>query len=215
MAQKPASQGDLANILQNIITASDNASKIVDENGEPMVAIHYSPNKFTTFDTQKIGSTTDYGAFGKGFYFSPNMPEFRLFYGNERYDVYLNIKNPLILDDVEKIWQIRNDQRYADNLRFNSDKIQSEGYDGTVYINEQNGKILNHELIAFSPNQIKSATDNIGTFDSNNPDTRFRTTPEVRDILPGESLIDYARAVVANSPSTRRDRGSAVGEGVN
>ncbi|MBQ2979862.1 MAG: hypothetical protein IJE18_07120 [Bacteroidaceae bacterium] len=152
-----------------------NASKIVDENGEPMVATHYSPNKFTTFDTQKIGSTTDYGAFGKGFYFSPNMPEFRSFYGNERYDVYLNIKNPLILNDVEKIWQIRNDQRYADNLRFNSDKIQSEGYDGTVYINEQNGKILNHELIAFSPNQIKSATDNIGTFDSNNPDTRFRS----------------------------------------
>ena len=28
--------------------------------------------------------------------------------------------------------------------------------------------------------------------------TRFRITPEVRDIRPGESLTDYARAVVAN-----------------
>ena len=40
MAQKPASQGDLAKVLQNIITASDNASKIVDENGEPRVVYH-------------------------------------------------------------------------------------------------------------------------------------------------------------------------------
>ena len=40
MAQKPASQGDLTKVLQNIITTSDNASKIVDENGEPRVVYH-------------------------------------------------------------------------------------------------------------------------------------------------------------------------------
>lgn len=40
LAQKPASQGDLAKVLQNIITTSDNASKIVDSNGEPHVVYH-------------------------------------------------------------------------------------------------------------------------------------------------------------------------------
>ncbi|MBQ1227462.1 MAG: hypothetical protein IIX79_05180, partial [Alistipes sp.] len=33
------------------------------------------------------------------------------------------------------------------------------------------------EDVVFNPNQIKSATDNVGTFDSNNPDVRFRATP--------------------------------------
>ena len=37
LAQKPASLGDLAKVLQNIVTTSDMASKIVDENGEPLV----------------------------------------------------------------------------------------------------------------------------------------------------------------------------------
>ena len=47
-----------------------NASKVVDKNGEPLVVYHGSPNKFTIFDKGKIGSTTDYGVFGIGFYFA-------------------------------------------------------------------------------------------------------------------------------------------------
>lgn len=36
-------------------------SRVVDENGEPKVVYHGTPNKFSTFDYSKIGSTTDYG----------------------------------------------------------------------------------------------------------------------------------------------------------
>ena len=49
------------------------------------------------------------------------------------------------------------------------------GYDGVDNYGE--------EFIAFEPNQIKSATDNIGTFDSNNPDIRFRSIICMKTIL--------------------------------
>ncbi|MBQ5723780.1 MAG: hypothetical protein IIV64_06245 [Muribaculaceae bacterium] len=42
MAQKPTPSGDHAKVLQNIITTKYEASKVVDENGEPMVVYHGS-----------------------------------------------------------------------------------------------------------------------------------------------------------------------------
>ena len=48
----------------------DNISKVVDENGEPLMVWHGSPYKFTAFNIDRIGSTTDYGVFGRGFYFA-------------------------------------------------------------------------------------------------------------------------------------------------
>ncbi len=43
------------------------------------------------------------------------------------------------------------------------------------------GFILDTETVAFYPTQIKSATDNIGTFDRNNPDIRYSTRdPELQ-----------------------------------
>ena len=38
--EQPSHLQGTANILQNIVVASDNVSKIVDENGEPMVVYH-------------------------------------------------------------------------------------------------------------------------------------------------------------------------------
>ena len=36
--------------------------------------------------------------------------------------------------------------------------------------------------MVIKPNQIKSATDNIGTFDPNNNDIRYSTTSDIEDI---------------------------------
>ena len=47
-----------------------NASKVVDENGEPRVVYHGTYGDFTVFDKAKIGSATDYGIWGRGFYFT-------------------------------------------------------------------------------------------------------------------------------------------------
>ena len=51
------------------------------------------------------------------------------------------------------------------------DGIIIEGADWDDY-----NKSLNDQYIVFSPTQIKSATDNIGTFDGNNPDIRYSVT---------------------------------------
>ena len=54
------------------------------------------------------------------------------------------------------------------------------GYDG-VQVNFKNGE---KHYVAWFPNQIKSATDNVGTFDRNNPDIRYHITRKRKQINP-------------------------------
>lgn len=73
-----------------------NASKVVNEKGEPLLMYHGSPEKFTIFDSEFMslhGSSKGYG-----FYFSPdkNMAQW---YG-DLMQVYLDIKNPLSQDKL-------------------------------------------------------------------------------------------------------------------
>ena len=153
---------------------SANASKIVDENGEPLVLRHRTPNEFTEFDKGKIGSTTDYGAFGLGFYFSPS--DFGAWnYGQNMIEAFLNIKNPLVLNSYNA-FDIK-EPFYGENYKWGkkqSEKftewVKENGHDGVHY--DYDGK--HDEMIAFEPNQIKSATDNVGTFDEGKNDMRFR-----------------------------------------
>lgn len=150
------------------------ASKVVDENGEPMVVRHRTPNEFNEFSKEKIGSSTDYGAFGMGFYFSPS--DFGAWnYGYNMIEAFLNLKNPLVLNN-SNAFDIKEpfygeDYRWAksESERF-TEWVKENGYDGVHY--DYDGE--HDEMVAFEPNQIKSATDNVGTFDSSNNDIRFR-----------------------------------------
>ena len=85
-----------------------NASKVVDENGEPLVVYHGSNNNFTIFDKEKIGSSTDYGVFGKGFYFAVTK-SYASNYGKNITACFLNIKNPY--DGIEGA-EVLNNERY-------------------------------------------------------------------------------------------------------
>jgi hypothetical protein len=71
---------------------NNNVSKVVDENGEPLVVYHGSKNKFDTFDIN-AKREHDLGVYGKGFYFTVNKNTADS-YGehNSLYPVYLNIK---------------------------------------------------------------------------------------------------------------------------
>lgn len=62
-------QGAFAKVLQNVVNAKD-YTKVLDANGEPMVVCHGTPNQFNTFNRELIGSSTDRGIWGRGFYFS-------------------------------------------------------------------------------------------------------------------------------------------------
>ena len=168
-------------------------SKVVDANGEPLVVWHGTPNgDFTVFDKQKIGSTTNRQnvSIGElGFYFTndkgaaQNYAEYHGTNSDPRtMGVYLSLRNPLIVEDSG--WGSAADQadaRKNDLARWakkgghdgiivrSTDEILDDGSVDTVYI-------------AFEPNQVKSATDNIGTFDPGNDDIRFSRSqmPTVR-----------------------------------
>lgn len=51
------------------------------------------------------------------------------------------------------------------------------GYDGAIVRNVRESTGYGDDFIAFDSKQIKSATENIGTFDGTNSDIRFSTNP--------------------------------------
>ena len=80
--------------------------------------------------------------------------------------------------------------------------VTRKGYDGIRYKNENEGRTddpTNIAWIAFSPAQVKSATENRGTFNRRDPDLRNPRRSMIRTKLsrilePGDRVLDYDRA---------------------
>ena len=73
-----------------------NSSKVVDENGEPAMVQHWTPNEFTVFDVNRLGSNSgDDGVYGNGFYFGKPME--KSIYGDKKISAFLDLKNPLYI----------------------------------------------------------------------------------------------------------------------
>lgn len=182
----------------------DESSKVMDGNGEPLVMYHGTlNNSFYTFKRKNIGLTTDRGAFGRGFYFTPNK-DYANSYANRQkengriMETYLGIKHPFIISGAETLKQFNSyymkyatddifeevegvEERLAQAYEKGTLDLVLAGYDGVIArFNEVN------EYIAFFPNQIKSAIDNNGEFSSSNDDIRFR---EVKEKDGSKSLV--------------------------
>ena len=183
----------------------ENASKVVDENGEPRVVYHGTYGDFTVFDKARIGSATDYGIWGRGFYFTnmENTP-----YGNKKLALFLNFRNPFIFNDYKSAEEIGDylniwDGNFHEDDRFGifrpdatgaaqiADSAQERGHDGLIAVL---GKWT--EYIAFEPNQIKSATDNRGTFDGENPDITFSIASAQGQSLFRDGHFEAGNAVI-------------------
>ncbi|MDR2774857.1 MAG: hypothetical protein LBC19_08970, partial [Tannerella sp.] len=138
----------------------ENASKIVDENGEPMVMYHGTDAEFTEFAPDKGVN------FINGIWLSPIYSDAQS-YGNNVMEFFVNIRNFATEKDVDKVIQ-------TDGLtqQERTDRLKEDGYDGFRDYFEK------EEYIAFTPSQIKSATANNGNFDSRNEDIRFMQTPD-------------------------------------
>jgi hypothetical protein len=141
-------------------------SKIIDENGEPLICVHNSPNEFFEFDEYRIGSTTDGGFYGKGFYFTPNVGQDR--YGEFEYNCFLNIKNPYFKESSYRNYELK------------SDDLKDEGYDGVVVypnwekdFNFEQGVDRAEEIVAYYSEQIKLGDGTNTTFDSKSNDIRY------------------------------------------
>lgn len=133
-------------------------SKVVDEQGNPLVVAHSTDAVFDVFDINKAGESGDAGWLGTGFYFFGDRSLDNQ-YGKYVMPVYLKIENPYYASYEEKSELAdMNDKTASDDFR---NKLIDEGYDG-VYYNAD----LGQEWVAFNPNQIKSI-ENEGTYNPN------------------------------------------------
>lgn len=150
-----------------VLAISNNeASKVVDENGEPLVVYHGSKNgNFSTFDYKHLRNVDS------GFFFTSDK-EYAKQFGDTR-GFFLNIKNPNVTDTPLNIDSV--ETLLTTNYKRGTDGIQ--GHDD-VNTNENLHKSKGQEYVAIRSNQIKSATDNVGTFSRTNNDITTFTTPQ-------------------------------------
>ena len=179
----------------------DNASKVVDENGEPMVVWHGRSAEFNTFE-KKEGVRFIMGLEDKvkaeGFFFSPDKGLAEEFASNSSrhrggkanvVPCFLNIRRPMDLtgEDYDKIyedvtgWEYMVGMDTQDNLwgimdeEGMADKIKEKGYDGAIFVEEVDDSYEPTKIsyCALDANQIKSAENNNGDFSADNNDIRF------------------------------------------
>lgn len=149
-----------------------NASKVVNEDGTPKVVYHGTNAEFTVFNSNNgtywFSESSDY---------AESMAEERG--GNELMRAFLDIKNPYYAKLAPGKFSDPNSE--ARIIR----EAKNGGYDGVIIEADTTDELLKDTFyVVFSPNQIKSATDNIGTFDKANPDIRYSSRNS------GESRVD-------------------------
>lgn len=179
----------------------ENASKVVDENGEPMVVWHGRSAEFNTFE-KKEGVRFVMGLEDKvkaeGFFFSPDKGLAEEFASNSSrhrggkanvVPCFLNIRRPMDLtgEDYDRIyedvtgWEYMVGMDTQDNLwgimdeEGMADKIKEKGYDGAIFVEEVDDSYEPTKIsyCALDANQIKSAENNNGDFSADNNDIRF------------------------------------------
>ena len=177
------SAGDVQSLAQRVQDFNPDAvSKVVDtETGEPMVVYHGTKADVSAFDAGRAGEVTDSGGWGRGIYFAAD-PGYASVYagraeGSNVIPVYVALQNPLVVDARKRADAIRamgmevpkGDPTKDWSRRF-AEAAQRSGHDGVLVTLD--GEVA--EIVAFRPEQVKSATGNIGTFDGSNGDIRLR-----------------------------------------
>ena len=243
------------------------ASKVVDNNGEPLVLYHQTGKEFTTFDAKQKGSGEFDSEMPTGIFMKPTNNDIGVG-GNIQMPLYASIKNPLIvnnrselvkfydknvqgytkaksaIDSVNKEYKAKfNEEMKRENEEYQklwnakkNGEISEEEYQKSIsrdaldeimeewenkvnkasrnakalvddYFKNSNydGVIVNNDVgsfgrstktfIAFENTQVKSATDNIGTFDGNNPDIRYSLDEEYFDAVKNNDIETAQRFV--------------------
>lgn len=153
----------------------EEASKVVDENGEPLVVYHGTNSQWTTYNPNLFGSATDEGYYGKGLYLS-SVKNKAMQYGNIM-ELFVNMRNPFIVGMDSTLGMNESTRRGEIANMFNRENAPDElkQYDGVLYSGAE-GKF--EEIVVPAANQVKSATNNVGTYSRTNDDTRYRKLPK-------------------------------------
>ena len=163
------------------------ASKVVDENGEPLVVYHGSPNNWNVYNPKLFASNTDEGDYGQGLYLSSIKSKAEQ-YGNIK-ELFVNSKIPFRAGLDPKIGSIQEITRRGKIVdMFGRDNAPEElkQYDSVLYTGRE-GKY--EEIVITNPNQIKSATSNNGEFSTTNDDIRLLSQGATQDQIASQIKI--------------------------
>lgn len=168
-------------------------SKVVDANGNPLVVYHGTSADFSEFDSGKIGSRHPFSK--EGFYatssqemasiyadsitnsatkFNPNSKFSKpVRNGANVMPLYVSLQNPLIVTtdslSAEETLDRDNGQLVID--------ARKAGHDGVIVKRERGDEYDNVAVVAFKPEQVKSAIGNNGQFSATNPNILFSRSP--------------------------------------
>ena len=180
----------------------ENASKVVDKNGEPLVVYHGGSNT-KVFNTKggQFGAGIKKGDIGT--YFTPSEKSARNYeeiYAYKSGEKWLTLNeladngelSEEIIKSLDEAWENEKPNTRAFFLNIRNPKTTNYIGDNTKGFNREDnnidknndGQFINinsskpKEYVAFSPNQIKSATDIVGTFSRTYNDVTTFTTPQ-------------------------------------
>lgn len=174
-------------------------SKVVDENGQPLKMVHFSGNEFSQFDKNRTGINNDESAVG--FWFADKDDfAFNNEYPPVRYDVYLKMDNPLIIEgkgtetnpwadtDIDNLDPYTKFEKMFNDLMYQDPQMWDERVSESLYGGFETQKIKLHFANLSEGRKrevIKSIVDKLKTqgydgiiikntqFDSVNPDERI------------------------------------------
>lgn len=203
----------------------ENASKVVDENGEPLVVYHNTPFEFNgIFDMDHKSRIMPWTSEPFG---HVGTQETANTIKGTQFALFLNVKNPLETPDfvhetvssmLSELYKqgIISREKYSSLRGISNSELRnlmlSLGYDGTKYENKAEKGGTSYSFI--TPNQIKSATDNVGTFSRTNDDIRYREVPnssfESLDTEMQENLLKKGWTAEKFDSISQEERDQAV-----
>ena len=187
------------------------ASKVVNEDGTPRIVYHGTDSNFTVFDIMQTGKNFNDISSGMFFFTKykngyPNSATDYARHSSENnggnpiiMEAYLDIKKPLLLDS--KGYYSTNEY-YDINAENIYEKFLDGDYDGVIIENSDKNSDDSVLYVVDNSSQIKSATENIGTYDRNNPDIRYST---------GEVLPEEKARLLREEEERRKEYGSKGG----
>jgi hypothetical protein len=138
----------------------ENASKFVDENGEPQVVYHGTYDEFNEFDLDK----KRFKVHDKGMFFTPELSAAKE-YGDIQMPLFLNAKtlDYSKMDLNDSFRQLRAKE---------NELLNTTTKEGVVLETSDKEGSNVKQFVVFDPNQAKSATGNVGTFSKESNDIR-------------------------------------------
>jgi hypothetical protein len=209
-------------------------SKVVDEDGNPMVVYHATKNNFFAFDPKKLTKNTKHPTAKLGFFAAVNPESTDDFVtvpygiGKGTYEaganimpLYASIKNPVTIPSGQFVLQSMalQNMKKKDADKFINDFIQSlrdEGHDGILITADKTGRGLaggkefsSDNWVALDPNQFKSAFNEKPT---ESADIRYSLrapdTKEFKEFFKDSKVVDEDGNPLLVYRGQRRDAGA-------